>query len=176
MTTVHPAPATGRLLRHGIIGGLLAGLAFIIAEMIINTALGKPGFGPPRLIASIVLGKAALMPAYPAAKAIIIGFIVHFILAALFGVIVLAVLGVVRGVVPRLMASPSLLVLYGAVAGCLLWVVNFLLIAPRVFPQFTMVNQFWNGFIAHTVFFGLVLGGYLVTALRPRGATVQEVT
>jgi len=163
-----PRQPAGQILRHGMIGGLVAGLVFIVAEMIMNAALGKPFFGPPRLISSIVLGKAALMPTYPAAKAIIIGSIIHFILAMIFGVITLALFEAARAVVPRLATFPAMVLFYGAVAGCALWVIDFLIIAPAAFPQFTKVNQFWNGFIAHTVFFGLVLGGYLVMmVIRP---------
>jgi len=167
-TPTQPRQPAGQILRHGMIGGLLAGLVFIVAEMIMNAALGKPFFGPPRLISSIVLGKAALMPTYSAAKAIIIGFIIHFILAMLFGVSTLALFEAARAVVPRLATFPAMVLFYGAVAGCALWVIDFLIIAPAAFPQFTKVNQFWNGFIAHTVFFGLVLGGYLVMmVMRP---------
>jgi len=173
-TPTQPRQPAGQILGHGIIGGLLAGLVFIVAEMIMNAALGKPFFGPPRLISSIVLGKAALMPTYSAAKAIIIGFILHFTLAVLFGVITLGLFEAARAVVPRLGASPAMVLLYGAVAGCALWVINFLIIAPAAFPQFTTVNQFWNGFIAHTVFFGLVLGGYLVMVMRSDVRTIAD--
>ncbi len=144
-TPTQPRQPAGQILRHGMIGGLLAGLVFIVAEMIMNAALGKPFFGPPRLISSIVLGKAALMPTYSAAKAIIIGYILHFILAMLFGVITLALFEAARAAVPRLGASPAMVLLYGAVAGCALWVIDFLIIAPVAFPQLTKVNQFWNG-------------------------------
>jgi len=173
-TPTQPRQPAGQILRHGIIGGLLAGPVFIVAEMIMNAALGKPFFGPPRLISSIVLGKAALMPTYSAAKAIIIGFILHFILAMLFGVITLGLFEAARAAVPRLGASPAMVLLYGAVAGCALWVIDFLTIAPVAFPQLTMVNQFWNGFIAHTVFFGLVLGGYLVMVMRSNVGTIAD--
>jgi hypothetical protein len=55
-----------------------------------------------------------------------------------------------------------------------LWLVNFCIIVPTVFPQFSQFNQFWNGFVAHSVFYGAVLG--LFTALsHSRAVEIEEL-
>lgn len=71
-----------------------------------------------------------------------------------------------KPLISRRVTTATLLLLYGSLFGLALWIVNFLIIAPIVCPQFTMVDQFWMGFVAHTFFFGTVLGGYIV-AVRP---------
>jgi hypothetical protein len=46
------------------------------------------------------------------------------------------------------------------VLGLPLWLVNFYIIAPAVFPWFTNANPVVQ-FLAHTFFFGTALGIYL---------------
>lgn len=151
-----------QLLLHGAVGGILAGVVFILAEMLISAAMGGPFFGPLRMIGSIVLGPQALAGTFPLATAALVGLVVHLVLSAIYGVIFVYLLAYIR----QLDASTGLLLLYGALLGFALWVINFLIVAPVAFPQFTMVDQFWMGFVPHTIFFGAVLGGY-VAAVRP---------
>ncbi len=134
-----------------------------MAEMILNVLMGKPFFGPLRLIGSIILGQQALAPTYPLASAAIVGLIVHMVMSMMFGLIFIYLLAALR----QAQASTGRLLVYGSLFGLALWVVDFLILAPILFPQFTMVNQFWNGFIAHTFFFGTMIGGY-VSILKPK--------
>jgi len=78
-------------------------------------------------------------------------------MSMLFGLIFIYLLVSIR----QVQASTGRLFVYGSLFGLALWVVNFLIIAPVLFPQFTMVNMFWNGFFAHTFFFGTTIGGYV---------------
>jgi uncharacterized membrane protein YagU involved in acid resistance len=136
-----------------------------MAEMIMNVLiLGAPFFGPLRLISSIVLGTQALQPSYPLATALIVGVIVHMILSSIYGVVFVYLLSWLR----QSNAAVILQLIYGAIYGLALWVLDFLVIAPTLFPQFTNVNQFWNGFVAHTFFFGLVLGLYVAIVYHRR--------
>ncbi|MCI0399221.1 MAG: hypothetical protein L0332_18790 [Chloroflexi bacterium] len=155
-------------LRHGSVVGILAGIIFAIFEMLINVVQGQSFFGPLRLISSIVLGPEATQATYPLATAAIAGVIVHMILSALYGVVFVYALVLTR----QLGVSTALLLFYGSLVGFLLWVTNFIVIAPLLFPQFTQVNQFLHGFVAHTFFYGTVLGVY-VAAVRPGRATVE---
>lgn len=91
-----------------------------------------------------------------------VGLIIHMILSAIYGVIFVYLLFYAR----HLTTSTGLLLVYGSLFGLVLWVINFLVIAPIAFPQFTQVDQFWNGFLAHTFFYGTVLGAY-VAMVRP---------
>lgn len=153
----------GQLFRHGVVGGTSAGIIFAITEMLMNFAMGRPFLGPLRLISTMVLGPQAIEPSYPWTTVLLRGGAVHLVLSAFFGVIFMYLLAAVR----LLGSGTGRLVVYGTLYGFLLWVVNFVIIAPIFFPQFTPVDQFWNGFVAHTFFYGTILGGY-VAAVRLR--------
>jgi uncharacterized membrane protein YagU involved in acid resistance len=159
--TTEVKPKT-RMFRHGIAAGIISGITFAMAEMILNVLMGKPFFGLLRLIGSILLGRQALAPTFPLAPAAVVGLIVHMILSMMFGLIFIYLLAAVG----QIKASTGRLLVYGMPFGLTLWVVNFLILAPVLFPQFTMVNQFWNGFFAHTFFFGAMMGGY-VAIVKP---------
>jgi uncharacterized membrane protein YagU involved in acid resistance len=151
------------LFWQGIAGGIISGIIFAMAEMILNVLMGKPFFGPLKLISSIVLGQPALAPTYPLISAAVVGLIVHMIMSMMFGLVFIFLLAAVR----QVQASTGRLLVYGWLFGLALWVVDFLILAPLLFPQFTTVNQLWNGFVAHTFFFGAMLGGY-VSIVNPK--------
>jgi uncharacterized membrane protein YagU involved in acid resistance len=144
----------GKIVRQGIGYGIVSGIIFAMGEMFINLFMGKDFFGPLRLIGSMVLGAQALMPSYSLLAAGIVGLMVHMMMSAIFGLIFFALLTVFKR---RSASTPSLLV-YGSIFGLLLWVVNFLILAPLFFPQFGMVSQLWNGFFAHTFLYGTMIG------------------
>jgi uncharacterized membrane protein YagU involved in acid resistance len=165
--TIVQKPAN-HLFWHGVVGGVISGIIFAMAEMILNVLMGKPFFGPLRLIGSILLGQQALAPTYPLASAAVVGLIVHMIMSMVFGLIFIYLLAAVR----QVQTSTGRLLAYGSLFGLALWVVDFLILAPALFPQFTMVNQFWNGFFAHTFFFGTMIGGYVSIAI-PKHEVVE---
>jgi hypothetical protein len=160
--------------RHPVADGVLAGLGaggvFIVAEMIINAVLGKPFFGPLRLIGSIVLGPQALDPSYPFRSAIISGLIVHLVLSIVFSFVFLFLV-----ITAKLSRGTSELMLLGFAYGVILWIVNFYLIAPKAFPQFANVTPFWNGFLAHSVFYGIPLGWCYGTGRVGPGFGVEDL-
>lgn len=161
METIRRRPA--RLLVHGIVGGIIAGIVFAMADMVMAVVvMGDSFFAPMRMIGAIVLGQAALNPGYSLLQAGGVGMALHMMLSALYGVIFLFLLALGR----QLWSSTSALLALGSVFGLALWVANFLVIAPPAFPWFGMANPFWMGFVAHTFFFGTVVGGY-VAATRP---------
>lgn len=154
--------ALGDVIVLGAVGGIVAGAVFILGEMILAAILGMPFVAPLQMIGSIVLGPAALVPTYPLATAILTGLVVHAVLSAIFGALFTFVLSVAG----QLDVSYGLLLLYGAVYGFLLWLVNFQVIAPALFPQFTLVDQFWLGVVPHVLLFGLPLGWYTAGVVR----------
>jgi len=141
----------------GAKAGLYAGIIFAIAEMILNVFMGKSFFGPLRLIGSMILGAEALNPRYSLAVSAVTGMAWHLLLSVAFGLVFILSLSIIK----QRSASPAATVSYATVFGFLLWIVNFRIIAPAFWPQFQNVNAFWNGFVAHTFFFGTVLGIYL---------------
>ncbi|HEY7165552.1 MAG TPA: hypothetical protein VIB79_13380 [Candidatus Binatia bacterium] len=144
--TQHPIADT-------VLSGFGAGTVLIAAQMLISAALGGPPSGPLRLISSIVLGRQALDPSYPFAGAVSVGLVIHLALSIVFALLFLFLV-IIMG---RITAAHQLIVL-GFCYGILLWLINFYLIGRTVFPQFLETNQFWNGFIAHALFYGVPLG------------------
>jgi hypothetical protein len=152
-------------LKHGLIGGILAGIVFAAFEMITAAIVDGPNafFMPLRMIGGIALGEQALDPGSSLLAAGAAGLVVHMVLSAIYGV---GVAGVAR-YVPALASSATTLIAWTSAAGLGLWLVNFYVIAPiggwTWFPDGTnAIVQF----IAHTFFYGTVLGIYLNAAAR----------
>ncbi|MCL5961999.1 MAG: hypothetical protein M1358_22250 [Chloroflexi bacterium] len=158
-----------RLLLQGIIGGLIAGLVFLLADMVIASALGMPLLAPLTTMSSIVLGPQAMAPTFPMVTAVIVGLLVHGVLSSIYGIVFAYLLAVSR----QLAASVGFVVAYGFVYGAAIWVLNFLTRRSRRWPQFTMVDQLWMGFVPHAIFFGLPLAGYLLS-MRESIVPVRE--
>lgn len=141
---------------HTIVAGLVAGASFATFEMITNgLLLGPEGFWMPlRMIGAIVLGSPALRSSYSLASAALVGVAIHAMLSMVFAMIFIAVVQP-----PSTTRSSSLRLVSSSIFGCVLWVVNFYVIAP-------VFNVSWFGnmmppvipFLAHTFFYGCVLG------------------
>jgi hypothetical protein len=148
-----------------LIGGGVAGVVFALFEMVAAAAMtGMDAVVMPlRMIGAIVLGPAALGPVVSPTTAGAAGLVLHMALSMVFGL--------VFGLAARWVLSPSVssgsLVLAASLFGLGLWVVNVYLIAPaagwRWFPDQT--HPFVQ-FVAHTFFFGTVLGVYLDRAVE----------
>jgi uncharacterized membrane protein YagU involved in acid resistance len=149
-------------LTQGAIGGIVAGLVFAMFEMIVAAATMGPEafFMPLRMIGAIVLGSAVLEPAYSLIGAGLAGLAVHMVIAVIYGAAFALIFGGLRSAVADIGM--------GAVYGLALWLLNFYVIAPMAFPWFAEADPLVQ-FIAHTVFFGAVLGWYLWWA-RSRAA------
>ncbi len=149
--------AVGEWAKAGTVGGLVAGIVFAMFEMIMAAILNGTDafFMPLRMIGAMVLGQEALTPSYSLVTAAITGTIVHMLLSMMLGV----VFGLIASSVSGLARSTGTLIVVASVYGLVLWLVNFYLIAPLAgwdwFPSETnAVVQF----VAHTFFFGSVLG------------------
>lgn len=160
-----PATRITDWVKHGLIGGVVAGLVFATFEMIMAAILSGADafFMPLRMIGAMLLGQQALQPDYSLIAAALAGVGVHMVLSMMFG---LAVTAVAR-YVPALSASTTALLAWTSVAGLGLWIVNFYLIAPIAgwnwFPDNTnAVVQFF----AHVFFYGTTLGIYLNAASK----------
>jgi uncharacterized membrane protein YagU involved in acid resistance len=138
----------------GAVAGIVAGLVFAAFEMLASAFMAGADafFMPLRMIGAIALGPEALDPGYSLATAAFAGVIVHIILAVIYGLIFGAFAATLRG--------PGAFVGFGSLFGFALWLINFYLIAPSAFPWFLEANPMVQ-FIAHTFFFGSVLGLWL---------------
>jgi len=159
----------GDWIKHGALGGLIAGIVFALFEMIITAVLmgGDAFFMPLRMIEAMVLGQEALMPTYDLITAAIVGLVVHMMLSIVFGI----VFGVIVALVPTLSQPAGTLIGAASVYGFLIWLVNFCVIARIAgwnwFPDESNVAV---QFVAHTFFYGTVLGWVVERAVAPRRA------
>jgi hypothetical protein len=79
--------------RAAVIGGCVAGAVFLVLELLAMWAIGQSPWGPPRMIAAIVLGRDALIqPATFDASIMLAALIVHFVLAIIFAVILAVIM------------------------------------------------------------------------------------
>jgi hypothetical protein len=161
-------PGWGWWLRHGVAGGVLAGLVFAAFEILAATMTSGASAWPRplRMIGAIVLGRGAMDAGAPLLPPVAAGLLLHVGLAAAFG----GVFGVMAWA--GLAGPTTRLVATGGAYGLLLWLVNFHMIAPiagwRWFPDRTdPVVQL----VAHVLFYGAPLGLYL-TRTRGHGVTV----
>ncbi len=151
---------TSRWAKQGMVGGIVAGLVFAMFEMAMAALMNgtEAFFMPLRMIGAMVLGSEALDPGYALVTAALVGAVVHMVMSGAFGM----VFGQIASMVPAIARSTGALVVAANVFGLLLWLVDFYVIAPAAgwdwFPNGT--NEIVQ-FLAHTFFFGTVLGLYL---------------
>lgn len=140
-------------MKGGALGGLVAGLIFVIVEMmLVPTIGGGSALGPPRMMAAIVMGEGVLPP--PATfdlTIMMVGMLVHFVLSAVLGAAFGLVLGG-RGL------STLMLIVLGTLFGLAVYAVNFYGFTA-LFPWFAMARGGITIF-AHAVF-GAVLGWWI---------------
>jgi hypothetical protein len=156
--------STGRahLVRESVFAGLLAGVIFAIGEMFVGRALGNPLLAPWRGFASLLLGHSALEGRLTFGI-FLAGLIAHFALSAIYG----GVWGVIVSYVPyQWLTSRGAQAALGGLYGLALYLLNFLVIAPLLYPWFRETNQPAQTFF-HVVLFGLPLGAYLGARLHP---------
>ncbi len=148
-------------VKHGVIGGIIAGIIFAIAEMIGGSVIdGSPFFMPLKAFASIPIGKEP--PKIAWATAVPVGVISHMALSIIYGVI----FALIIAYLPMLRVSPVLIVVAAAVYGFLLWLINFFALPSAISrPWFKMAPK-GEQFVYHTIFYGAVLGLYLVAVMR----------
>ena len=161
MPNMHPTPQSDHMdWKAALWAGLIAGVVFMMMEMIlVAVAGGGSPWGPPRMIAAIVMGEQVLPP--PAtfdAGVFTVAMVVHFVLS-----IVLAF--IFAWVASRWRMSLGMALLVGAVFGLLVYLINFYPVAAALFPWFAMGRN-WITIISH-IAFGLVLAwSYLAIARK----------
>lgn len=154
--TPHGEAAVTRLFR-GVVGGLGAGLPFIWVTMWFATTMpeGKAEM-PLRMISTIVKGDDAMAEG---TTSVGLGWGVHLVLSAAFG-IAFALL------TPALRTNGTLL-LAGTAYGGLLYVVNFLVLAPLAFTTFENANKPFE-LVVHIAFGTLLSIAFLSSGPRRR--------
>jgi hypothetical protein len=141
----------GAALARGAIAGLVAGWAYLLANMWFAYSQGLPAGTPLAVIATVF--SAAPVPALTAAS-MLVGAVTHIGLSLGFGMgfaLLLLILPPLR--------RPGSLVLAGIGYGLVLWIFDTQILGRTVFPFFTNPNgpnQLFSG-LTHPLIFGLVL-------------------
>ncbi len=149
----------------GALTGVLAGLVFALFQVIMSAAgLGTPLSGLIVMVEGVTFGSGSGSISAPAIAApeIAIAGLTHLVLSAIYG----AVFGAVASKVGALRSNRIALIGAATVFGLLIWIVNFFVIAPVAFPWFAQTNGVVQ-FIAHTLFYGAVLGLLLEVTIIP---------
>ena len=152
MSSRHGHPPGAFDWKAGAWAGVIAGLAFMMMEMVlVRMVMGESPWKPPYMMAAMVLGQDVLpKPGAPAPfdmKIMMLAMMIHLPLSIAYGVIG-------AWLCRRLRAGGAMLA--GAMLGIAIYVVNFYLIAPMAFPWFTMARNLVSGF-SHMMF-GVILG------------------
>jgi hypothetical protein len=152
--TTAPAEAVGRRLLRGAIGGLVAGIAFIVVTMWFASTQGSPPVAPFKLISTLILGAGALESG---SASVPLGVAIHAVLSIAFGA--------VFALAAPMLASNGTVALAGGAYGALLFVVNFLVLGSTVFPQFQMPNWPFE-LVVHIVFGHLLAVAFYSSGVR----------
>jgi hypothetical protein len=152
----HAARATD--WRAGAWAGIIAGIVFMMAEMLMVALFkGESPWGPPHMMAAMVLGKGVLPPPADFNMTVMMAAMaVHVPLSIVYGL-------VIGWLIHRLQAAVALAV--GAVAGATIYFVNFYPIATAAFPWFAMARGTIS-LAAHALFGIVAAGAYLAARGR----------
>ena len=148
----------GASCARGAIAGLVAGFAFILANMWYAGAHGKPSVAPFLDISTIFHGSDA-PNLNNAPFDVVVGLVTHFALSMVFGIVFALAVGFFRVTRPLLVVAAAL------VYGLALYVVNFQVIGRAFFPWFVNPhgpNQIFEVWI-HPIGYGLFLAPFFLT-------------
>ncbi|MGX6566018.1 hypothetical protein [Cupriavidus necator] len=156
--------------RAAATAGFTAGVVFLVIELGALWLMGESPWGPPRMIAAIVLGRDVLSQAISGLDVLVAALVVHFALSIVFGLI----LGVIMAPF-SFDSSFGMASLVGAVFGVAVYLIDFYGMT-RVFPWFAEARGGLS-FVAHVVF-GLVAGDAYRKLerkeARTSGTTIKE--
>lgn len=145
--------------KAAILAGVVAGIVFMMLQMILVMVVnGQSPWGPPRMIAAMVMGKAVLpMIGQPVGfdfGTMMVAMMIHFILSI--------VLGIVLGfIISHFGLGLTVSIIGGAIFGIVIYFINFYGFTA-VFPWFAMGRGAVTLFDHAT--FGLV-GGWIYHAV-----------
>ncbi|BAK76663.1 hypothetical protein NH8B_1847 [Pseudogulbenkiania sp. NH8B] len=154
---MHSHQLTHRLpdWRAASLAGVLAGVVFLLLDMLAMVMAGGSPWAPTHMIAAIVMGNSALgSPAMFNIGIVVVALIVHFALAIGMGLI----LGLIMAPF-HFDSSWGMASAVGVVFGFVIYVVNFYGMT-QFFPWFAEARS-WTTLIAHLVFGIVAADAYL---------------
>lgn len=147
-----PEPLIARLGR-GAITGVATGLVFLLLNVWYAASTGAGASQPLELISTLALGGDAL----PGDANALLGFVIHVGVSAL--------LGMGFGLLAPLFRNNGAIALAGGLYGMTIFVINFLVLANTLLPQFQGPNLAVE-LMAHVVFGHLLALGFYSTGVR----------
>lgn len=141
--------------RAAAVAGFAAGAVFLALELLMALMITGSAWGPPRMIAAIILGREVLPP--PASFSLYVLLValgVHFMLSTIFGLIAGLLIAPFHFDSSVGMASVA-----GAVFGLAVYLINFYGMT-QFFPWFAEARN-WMSVLAHLVFGVVAADTYL---------------
>ena len=148
---------------QGVVGGAAAGLVMGLFTMAVAPALDLPWHAPPRVLATMLMGRSALANILEFELVpVLVGVAVLLVLTVAFGVVFA---GLIRA------RGPARIVLAGLLFGLAGWALLQYFVLPLLFPLVTEKGFTPRWYAASFALYGLALG-VLVALLRPRPAAL----
>ena len=145
----------------GALAGLGGGLAMVLIGALLTHALDQDRWLQLKVIASVVLGPAvAAQPGY-AAGPIVLGALIHLLVAALLGVL----FEVLLRQIARRRSDYGIPDVAGLAYGLLIWLAAYFIIIPAVSPL--LLQIYAPALIIQHLVYGAVTG-LLYSMLRPQ--------
>lgn len=156
---------------HGAVAGILAGVLFIMFQMLVAAfqTAGEGFFLPLRAMSTLFAGPDGMQPDYPLARAIVTGLAAHLLLAGTGG----AVFGLVARLIPGMATSDAGLICLGALSGVFLWLLAGLGLAPIGWSHYLQLSDSMVQLLSYALFFGASLGAYFAY-VRPRRSADRD--
>lgn len=155
--------------RAAALAGVLAGVVFLLLDMLAAVMMGGSAWAPTHMIAAIVMGNSALgSPAMFSIGIVVVALIVHFALAIGMGL----VLGLIMAPF-HFDSSWGMASVVGAVFGLVVYVVDFYGMT-RFFPWFAEARG-WTTLIAHVIFGIVAADAYLKLERREPDRDMSEM-
>ncbi len=151
-----PDSVLSRVVR-GVIGGEIAGAVFALITVWFTTSLNMGRDMAFLMMSTVASGRSSIDDG---TASVAVGVGVHLVLSALFGV-------VFSMFVPRMRTNGTLLLSAG-VFGLIVYLVNFQVLSPLLFPVFQDANQPFE------VLVHLVYGQVLAVIFLSRGVRSRE--
>ena len=151
----------------GALAGLIGGLAMALVAALISFVQHQDIWRSAKAIASVVLGaQAAAQPGF-AAVPVLIGTLIHLIIAMLLS----ALFGIVTRRWLQLPSDFGIPLVAGLAYGLLVWLVAYFVVLPAVDPW--LLDSYAPAFIVQHIVYGTVTGlGY--AWLRPSPYDASE--
>lgn len=154
----------------GAVAGFMAGLVMVALSPILSVLNGISIWEPPRLIASTVMGSAALSGAGFELTPILVGFVLHMITSVVLG----AIFGIISNRILHLTTDFGMPLYVGLCYGLIIFFVAYFVILPLTGSA--VDDGYVGAVIVQNVIFGMCLGLFYMI-LRPspyRNTTAEE--